>query len=171
MTVVALATFADEGAYLRARTRLVAAERRIAGEWLPYASDALGAGAGERGILPATVLAGFTGGGALLALTVWSAVVAYPFDSGGRPLFSWPAFIPAPVEFGALAAAIGGVILLFWNARLTRLHHGAFEWDEVGRASLDAFVLAVACDAGEDANTVLALLATTGATHSRLIEP
>ena len=45
MTALVLATFAEEGAYLRARVRLVADGRRIVGEWLPYASDALGEGA------------------------------------------------------------------------------------------------------------------------------
>ena len=170
MTALALGTFAEEGAYLRARTRLVAAERRIVGEWMPYASDALGEGEGQRGILPAVLIASLFGGGALFAVTAWSMILAYPFDSGGRPLWSWPAFIPAPVEFGALAAAIGGVILFFRNAHLTRLHHSAFEWDEVARASQDQFVIAITCDAGEDANRVLAILASAGAMHSRLVD-
>lgn len=170
MTALAIATFPDEGSWLRARTRLVAAERRIVGEWLPYASDALGEGEGGSGFVSATLLAGLAGGGGLFALTAWSAISAYDFNAGGRPLWSWPAFLPAPIEFGALAAAIGGVALLFVRARLTRLHHPAFDWDEVARASQDRFVLAVTCDAGEDSNRALALLAEAGATHSRLIQ-
>lgn len=169
MTSVAIATFDDEGPFLRARTHAIAAERRIVGEWMPYASDALGAGKGESGIRLAAILVGVAGAVGLFALTAWSAILAYPLNEGGRPLWSWPAFIPAPVEFGALAAAIGGLAILFRNARLTRLHHSAFEWEEVARASQDAFVLAIGCDAGEDANRVLALLATAGAAHARLI--
>lgn len=169
MTALAIATFDEEGPYLRARTRALAAERRIVGEWLPYASEALGQGEGEGGIRPAAIVVGVGGAIGLFALTAWSAILAYPFDEGGRPLWSWPAFIPAPVEFGALAAAIGGFVVLFRNARLTRLHHAAFDFDEVARASQDAFVLAIACDAGEDANGVLALLATAGSSHARLI--
>ena len=170
MTALAIATFAGEGAFLRARTRALAADRRIAGEWLPYAADHLGDGRGQEGIRPVAAIAGVAGALALLALTAWSAIVAYPFDEGGRPAWSWPAFVPAPVEVGALVAAIGGVALLFRNARLTRLHHPAFAWDEVGRAAQDSFVLALACDGGEDANAALALLGTAGATHTRLIE-
>ena len=169
MTAIAIATFDDEGPYLRARIRAVAAERRIVGEWLPYASDALGAGEGQRGIRGATILAGVAGAVGLFALTAWSTMVAYPLNEGGRPLWSWQAFLPAPVEFGALAAAVGGIIVLFRNAWLTRLHDAAFDLDEVARASQDAFVLALACDAGDDANRVLALLAAAGAAHSRLI--
>lgn len=168
MTALAIATFASEGAYLRARTRLIAEERRIVGEWLPYASEALGEGEVQRGIRGGAIIVGVLGALALFALTTWSAVWAYAFNAGGRPLFSWQAFLPAPIEFGALFAAIGGAIVFGVRARLTQLHDGAFFIDEVARASTDAFVVAVACDAGEDANAVLATLAATGATHTRL---
>lgn len=169
MTALALATFDGEGPFLRARLRAIAEERRIVGEWTPYASEALAGADGTSGILSATVLAGLGGAAALFALTVWSAVSAYPFDAGGRPLFSWPAFVPAPVEFGALTAAIGGLLLFFRRAGLTRLHHPAFDLDEVAAASQGAFVLAIACDAGADGNALLAMLATAGASHSRLV--
>lgn len=169
MTALAIGTFDEEGPYLRARTRATAAERRIVGEWLPYASEALGEGEGQRGIRGVAILAGLAGAIGLFALTAWSMMVAYPLNEGGRPLWSWQAFLPAPVEFGALTAAIGGIVVLFRNARLTRLHHSAFDFDEVARASQDAFVLAIACDEGEDANDVLALMAGAGATHSRLV--
>ena len=96
-------------------------------------------------------------------------MLAYPFDEGSRPLFSWPAFIPAPIEFGALAAAICGVAWFFRNAGLTRLHHPAFDIDEVAEAAQGEFVLAVACDAGTEGNAVLGALAAAGAIHSRLI--
>ena len=169
MTALVLATFDSEGDFLRGRLHAITAERRIVGEWLPFAAESLGRGDGERGIRGVSIVAGLLGGGGLFALTVWSAVWAYPLDTGGRPLFSWPAFVPAAVEFGALAAAIGGLVLLFRNARLTRLHHSAFDLPEVERAAQDRFVLAIACDAGEDANGVVAMLAGAGATHSRLV--
>lgn len=171
MTALALATFDEEGAFLRARLRALASERRIVGEWTPYPSEALASADGTGGILPATVAAGIAGAAGLFALTSWSAILAYPFNSGARPLFSWPAFLPATVEFGALVAAIGGVALFFRNAGLTRLHHPAFDLDEVAGVSGGSFVLALACDAGEDANEVLAMLAAVGATHSRLVAP
>ena len=170
MTALVIAEFDGEGPFIRARLHVVAAGRRIVGEWLPFASDGLGRGEGDRGILAAVIVAGLAGSLGLFALTAWSAILAYPFNAGGRPLWSWPAFILAPVEFGALTAAIGGMALLFRNARLTRLHHSAFDFDEVGRASQDRFVLAVACDGGEDANAVIAMLTGAGAMHSRLVD-
>lgn len=169
MTVLVIARFDEEGAFVRARLRVIGEERRIVGEWTPYASTALSGPDGEKGILASSVAAGLAGAALLFALTCWSAISAYPFNSGGRPLFSWPAFIPAPVEFGALTAAIGGVACFFVRAGLTRLHHPAFDLDEVSAGARGAFVLAVACDAGTDANAVLAILAAAGATHSRMV--
>jgi hypothetical protein len=169
MSVVAIATFTSEGAWLRARTRAIAQDHRIVGEWMPYASAALGPGEGRSGILPWVLAGGAIGGFGLFALECWTAIFAYPFDSGGRALLSWPAFIPAPVEFAALTAAIGGVIAMFVRARLTRLHHPAFDWEEVAEASQSAFVLALGCEAGEDANAAIDLFAEAGATHSRVI--
>jgi hypothetical protein len=169
MTVVAIATFDSEGAWLRARTRAIAHDHRVVGEWMPYAAAALGPGDGERGILASVLAGGAIGGIGLFALECWSAVFAYPFDSGGRALLSWQAFIPAPVEFAALTAGIGGVVAFFVRARLTRLSHPAFGWDEVAEASQSAFVLALGCDAGQDANAAIDLLAEAGATHSRVI--
>jgi hypothetical protein len=169
MTAVAIATFDSEGAWLRARTRAVAHDHRIVGEWMPYASRALGRGEGEKGIMPGVLIGGMIGGFGLFALESWSAVLSYPINSGDRALESWQAFIPAPVEFSALTAGIAGVIMLFVKARLTRLNHPAFDWSEVAEASRSSFVLALGCHAGEDANTALDLLAEAGATHSRLI--
>jgi len=169
MTAVAIATFDSEGAYLRARADAIARDHRIVGEWMPYASKALGEGEGRNGILASVLAGGALGGFGLFALESWSAVSAYPIDSGGRALWSWQAFIPAPVEFSALAGGIAGMIALFVKARLTRLNHPAFDWNEVADASQSSFVLALGCDEGEDANAALDLLAGAGATHSRLL--
>lgn len=169
MTALVLATFGDEGAYLRARVRLVADERRIVGEWMPYASDALGDGKGAWRIRPVVILAGVSGAAALFVLEAWSAILAYPFNAGARPLFSWPAFVPSAAEFGALIGATAGVIAMFVRARLTRLHAPAFAFEEVTWTSLGVFVLAVACDAGDEANDIVGLLASTGAAHSRVV--
>jgi hypothetical protein len=169
MTALAIARFDSEGAFLRARTRAIAAGHRIVGEWTPYASKALDSADGKRGILPAVLAGGAIGGLGLLAVEIWTQMVAYPIDSGGRSLLSWPALIPAPVELAAFIGAVGGIVAMFVKARLTRLNHPAFDWDEVAHASRDSFVLALGCTEGEDANAAVALLAATGATHSRVV--
>jgi hypothetical protein len=78
------------------------------------------------------------------ALQWYSAVVAYPINSGGRPLDSWPVFLLAPFEVGILAAAVAGFIALLVGSGLPRLHHPLFDYPGVERATQDRFFLVVA---------------------------
>jgi hypothetical protein len=62
-----------------------------------------------------TLIGGVTGAVAVFALEVWVSVWAYPVNVGGRPLFSWPAFLVPAFEgailFAGLVAAIGMLAL------------------------------------------------------------
>lgn len=172
MTALVLGSFDRREPFRDAVVRLRQGERRIVGLWSPLPVEIPGQEGepGARGIAATLAIVGLAGAGALYLLIWWSAVIDYPFNSGGRPFNSWPAFLVAPVEFGALAAAIGGAIAFLVRARLTRLHDAAFDFDEACRGSVDRFVVAVRCDAGEDANGLVALLAEAGAVHSRVVE-
>lgn len=172
MTALVLGSFDQEAPFRDAVGRLRAAKRGIVGLWSPMPVEVPGQeeAHGNRGIAAALALTGLAGAAGLYLLIWWSATIAYPFNSGGRPFNSWPAFLVAPVEFGALAAAIGGVIAFLIKARLTHLHDAAFELDEACEGMVDRFVVAVRCDAGEDANGLVALLADAGAVHSRVVE-
>ena len=55
-------------------------------------------GAGKGAIAPVTLLGGILGGAGTYFLQWYAAVVDYPINIGGRPLNSWPAFIPATLE-------------------------------------------------------------------------
>jgi hypothetical protein len=78
------------------------------------------------------------------ALQWYSAVAAYPIDSGGRPLNSWPVFLLAPFEVGILAAAVAGFAAFIVCAGLPRLHHPLFAYPGIERASQDRFFVLVA---------------------------
>jgi hypothetical protein len=73
----------------------------------------------------------------------WSAVHAYPIDSGGRPLNSWPVFVIVPFEVGMLAATLCGVITMFVACGFPRLHHPVLDVPGFERASIDRFFLLV----------------------------
>lgn len=77
------------------------------------------------------------------ALQLYSATVGYPFDVGGRPHNSWPVFMLFPFEFGILAAALSGLVGLFWSTGLPALHHPVFDIPGIERASQDRFILAI----------------------------
>ncbi len=90
-----------------------------------------------------TLLGGIAGGVGGYFLQWYSAVIDYPINIGGRPLNSWPAFIPITFEmtvlFGGLAGAIGMILL---NG-LPRLYHPVFNAPHFSLASRDRFFLCV----------------------------
>ena len=81
-----------------------------------------------------------TGGGFFLQ---WFAARDYPINVGGRPLNSWPAFIPITFELMVLTAALVGVLTLFCLAGLPRLHHPVMTDPRFKRASQDRFFICV----------------------------
>ncbi len=76
----------------------------------------------------------------------WFAARDYPLDVGGRPLNSWPAFIPITFELTVLTAALVGVLTLFCLAGLPRLHHPVFADPRFKRASQDRFFICIRAD-------------------------
>src|SRR5262249_30038780 len=74
----------------------------------------------------------------------YSAVWAYPYNSGGRPFDAWPAFMLVPFATGILVAAIAGFVTFLIECGLPRLHHPVFAVEGFERVSQDRFVLALA---------------------------
>lgn len=168
MTMLLVASF-DHAAPFRQAVDMLRRDQRIVDVWSPMPVD-LG-DEPDRAIIPTTAIAGAVGAVLLYLLTWWNVVYAYVLNSGGRPLHSWPAFLIAPVEFGALIAGAAGVVAFLVRGGLTRLNDPAFDIAEVAAASADRFVIAVRVDEGEDANDTIARLAESGAVHSRLVTP
>jgi hypothetical protein len=88
-------------------------------------------------------LVGLVGG---LALQAWTSAVDWPLDVGGKPLYSWPAFIPVAFELVVLLAGLGTVATFLLRERATRRQAGGAL---MGRATHDLFVLRLAA-AGAD---------------------
>jgi hypothetical protein len=116
----------------------------------------------------------FIGGVALAALAygleAWTATTDYPIISGGRPMNSWPAFMPFPFTIGIFGAALTGFISLLIQTGLPRLHHPIFALDGFERATQDRFLLALEPPAGMTHEEAIKRLEEMGASNIRDIE-
>ncbi|MEO6992437.1 MAG: DUF3341 domain-containing protein [Lacunisphaera sp.] len=73
----------------------------------------------------------------------WYAARDYPLNIGGRPLDSWPAFVPITFETMVLTSALVGVIAFIWLAGFPRLYHPVFADPRFKRASQDQFFICI----------------------------
>jgi hypothetical protein len=78
-----------------------------------------------------------------LGMQYYASLTSYPMNIGGRPLNSWPAFIPATVELTIFFAVLSGLIALFFSLRLPAVYHAVFNHPDFRRASRDGFFLCI----------------------------
>jgi Alternative complex III, ActD subunit len=152
MSSVLLAEFQGADALLKCARGAREAGYRTLDAFSPFAIEGL---AEAVGVTRSHVrVAMFVGGIGIAALAYWtewySAVFNYPINSGGRPLDAWPAFMLFPFAIGILGAAIAGLIALFIQTGLPRLHHALFAVPGFERVSQDAFLLALDSPSNEN---------------------
>jgi hypothetical protein len=99
--------------------------------------------AGGRAVPRATLVGGIVGGVGGYFLQWYAATQSYPINVGGRPLHSWPMFIPVTFELTILGASICAVLAMLWANGLPRLNHPVFAAPDFDLASKDRFFLCV----------------------------
>jgi hypothetical protein len=73
-----------------------------------------------------TLLGGIAGGSSMFLLETWISVLAYPVNIGGRPLFSWPAFLVPAYEFTILFAGLSAAFGMLALNGLPTYYHPLF---------------------------------------------
>ena len=156
-----LVEFASADALLGAAARVREAGYSKIDAFTAYSVPGLAQALGlPKSRLPWLVFGGALSGGTFGYLMQWySSTVAYPLNVGGRPLHSWPSFIPVTFELTILGAAFTAVIGMLIAGRLTRLDHPLFSVDAFERASTDRFFICIeASDPAFDSEATRAFL-------------
>lgn len=143
-----MAEFDETEQLLAATQQARAAGYRCMEAYTPFPVAGLSDLLGVRGRrLPWIVLGGgILGGTGGLAMQWYSAVIAYPWNVGGRPFASWPNFIPIAFETTILAAALSAVFGMLWLNGLPEPYHPVFNVPQFELASRDRFFLVIEAD-------------------------
>jgi hypothetical protein len=106
------------------------------------------------------------------ALVSWTSVIDYPLNIGGKPFYSWPAFIPVIFECTILFAAFSAGIGMLALNRLPEPYHPVFNVEAFrAKASRDGFFLCVeATDPKFDLAATRQFLVSTGAVEVHDVE-
>lgn len=140
-----IAEFDTPEALLAATEKTYEAGYRRMDAYTPFPVHGLAEAMGRRGIrLPLLVLAGGLFGAVFgFVLQAYSNTLDYTMNIGGRPLFSWPSYIPITFELMILAAAFAAVFGMLGLNGLPQPYHPVFNAPNFELASRTHFFLCI----------------------------
>ena len=141
------AEFGKHEDLVRAAQKAYAEGYRKMDGFTPFVVEELAEALGKRTRLPLLVLVSGIVGAALGYYMQWYAnLVSYPINIGGRPMHSWPAFIPIAFVLSVLCAGVVAFVVSLGSSGLPRPYHPMFNLSEFERASQDRFFLCIEAD-------------------------
>jgi hypothetical protein len=140
-----VAEFSDAESLVKAAEQVCQGGYTRTDTYTPYpveeVMDALGK---QPSKLPWIIFAGgFSGGVGGFLFMCWCAGIDYAQNIGGRPLFSWPAFMPITFECTVLCSAFCAVFGMILLNGLPMPYHPLFNVEQFAKASKNAFFLGI----------------------------
>jgi Protein of unknown function (DUF3341) len=143
-----LAEFDSAEQLLTAARRAYAAGYRSMDAYSPFPIEGLAEALGShtRAVPLIALGAGILGALGGLWLQLWIHTSALPINVGGRPLASWPSFVPVTFELSVLFAGLAILVSLLILNGLPQPYHPVFNVEAFGRATRDRFFLCIEAD-------------------------
>jgi hypothetical protein len=89
------------------------------------------------------LVGGLTGAATAILMQWFCNAYDYPLIIGGKPLISWPAYVPICFELTVLFASLSGFFGLWAVIGLPRPHHPVFEAPQFTSVSIDSFWVSI----------------------------